>query len=94
MKKVLLPWGQLPNWVAVLCMQIRIVLFVLNFYLPVNNFSVMSGWVFLGQTSTKQRINLLKYPAQGHKAVPSVRLPNYSLRCCKMHRFNAFSNVR
>ena len=27
-------------------------------YVPVNNFSVMSGWIFLGPTSTKQRISL------------------------------------
>ena len=35
------------------------------------NFSVMSGRVFLGWTSTKQRITCL---AQGHNTVPPVRL--------------------
>ena len=34
-------------------------------YVPVNNFSVMSGPVFLGWTSTKQRI---KFLAQGHNS--------------------------
>ena len=42
-----------------------------DFYAPVNIFSVMSGWVFLGLTSTKQRV---KYLAQGHKAVTPVTL--------------------
>ena len=46
-------------------------LFDLILYVPVNTFSVMSGQVFLGLTSTKQRIKCL---AQGHKAVPTVRL--------------------
>ena len=44
-------------------------LFIL--YVPVNNFSAMSGWVFLGWTSTKQRIKCL---AHGHNTVPLVRL--------------------
>ena len=35
-----------------------------------NSFSVMSGWVFLGLTSTKQRIKCL---AQGHNTGPLVR---------------------
>ena len=38
--------------------------------IPVNNVSIMSEWVFLGLTSTKQRI---KCPPQGHKPVPLVR---------------------
>ena len=38
-------------------------IFGLILYVPVNSFSVMSGWVFLGLTSTKQRIKCL---AQGH----------------------------
>ena len=38
---------------------------------PVNIFSVKSGRVFLGWTSTKQRIKCL---AQGHNTVPPVRL--------------------
>ena len=40
-------------------------------YIPVNNFSVMSGRVFLGLTSTKQGLMCL---AQGHNAVTAVRL--------------------
>ena len=36
-----------------------------------NSFSVMSGQVFLGLTSTKQRIKCL---AQGHNTVPLVKL--------------------
>ena len=38
------------DWVIIVC------LFVLILYAPVNNFSVMSGWVFLCLTSTTQRI--------------------------------------
>ena len=34
-------------------------------YVPVNNFSVMSGWVFLGPTSTKQRISLCVWGGGG-----------------------------
>ena len=40
-------------------------------YIPVNNFSVMSGQIFLDWTSTKQGFMCL---AQGHKAVMQVRL--------------------
>ena len=40
-------------------------------YVPINNFSVMSGRVFLGLISIKQKINCL---AQGHNTVPTVRL--------------------
>ena len=39
--------------------------------LPSQHFFVMSSWVFLGLTSTEQRIKCL---AQGHNAVPLVRL--------------------
>ena len=39
-------------------------------YIPVNIFSVMSGQVFLGRTSTKHRI---KCVAKGHNAVSPVR---------------------
>ena len=48
-------------------------LFVLMFHVPVNNFSVMSGRfpVFLGWTSTKQRI---KWLAQGQNTVPDMSL--------------------
>ena len=50
---------------------ILIILFDLIPYVPVNNFSVMSEQVFLGWTSTKQGLMCL---AQGHIAVPTVRL--------------------
>ena len=46
-------------------------LFDLILYVPVNNFSVMSGRVFLGLTSTKKG---LMYLAQGHNAVTPVIL--------------------
>ena len=54
-------------------------LFVLILYIPVNNFSVMSGRVFLGGTSTKQWIKCL---AQGHNIVtpPAVTLEPATLR--------------
>ena len=45
----------------------NVVCFVLMLYVPVNMFSGMLGQVFLGWTSTKQRIKCL---AQGHNAVP------------------------
>ena len=40
-------------------------------YIPISIFSVMLGRVFLGWTRTKQKIKCL---AQGHNAVPLVRL--------------------
>ena len=46
-------------------------LFDLILYVPVNNFSVMSGWVFLGGTSSKRGLMCL---AQGHNTVILVRL--------------------
>ena len=46
-------------------------LFDLILYFPVNNFSVMLGRVFLGWTSTKQRLMCL---AQGHNTLMPVRL--------------------
>ena len=46
-------------------------LFCLILYVPVNSFSVVSGWVFLGWTSTKLGLMCL---AQGHNAVIPVRL--------------------
>ena len=45
--------------------------FGLILYVPVNNFSVMWERVIPGLTSTKQGIKCL---AQGHNAVPLVRL--------------------
>ena len=60
-------------------------LFVLILYVSVNFVSVMSRRGFLGQTSTYQRV---EYLAQGHKAVPPVRLetatPFYILRDYKL----------
>ena len=49
------------------------ILFVLMLYIPVNNFSVMPGKcpVFLGRTSTKQRIKCL---AQEHNTMRPVSL--------------------
>ena len=52
-------------------------LFVLILSSPVNNFSVMSGQVFLGLTSTKQRIKCL---AEGHNTVPSVSIEPATLQ--------------
>ena len=46
-------------------------LFDFIFYVPINIFSVMSGLVFLGWTSTKQRIKCL---ADWNNSVPLVRL--------------------
>ena len=52
-------------------------LFGLILYVPVKSFSVMSGWVFLGLTSTKQREKCL---AQGHNAAsPDITEPPRSL---------------
>ena len=54
-------------------------LFVLMLYVPVNNFSVMSGHVpvFLGWACSWQRIKCL---AQGHNTVPLVSLEPATLR--------------
>ena len=46
-------------------------LFDLILYVSVNNFSVMSRWVFLGFTSTKQGLMCL---AQGHSTMTLMRL--------------------
>ena len=46
-------------------------LFVSILYIPVKDFSVMSGPVFLGWNSTKQKIKCL---AQGHNTLPLLRL--------------------
>ena len=48
----------------------QIIFFVLLFYIPVNNFSVMPGRVYLSWTRTKQSIKCL---AQRHRAVPPMR---------------------
>ena len=51
-------------------LRVKMVLFDLFLYVPVNNFSVMSGMVFLGGTGTKQCLMCL---AQGHNTVTPVR---------------------
>ena len=61
---------------------IRPCLFVLILYVQVNNFSVMSTSLFLGLTSTKQRIECL---AQGHNAVLPVKLETTPPRSQVMH---------
>ena len=53
---------------------------ILILYFPVNNFSVLSEWVFLG--CTKQRITCL---AQGHNTVPPVRLEHATPRSTVQH---------
>ena len=54
-----------------ICKWVCLRLYDLILYVPVNNLnSVMSEQVFLGLTSTKQRIKCL---AQGHNAVPQVK---------------------
>ena len=64
-------------WVQTVCLDfcgrqwLFEILFDLILYVPVNIFSVMSGRVFLGWTSTKQGLTCL---AQGHKTVTPVRL--------------------
>ena len=45
--------------------------YLIRLFTPINNFSVMLGWVLLGWTSTKQGFMRL---AQGHNAVTLVRL--------------------
>ena len=50
--------------------KLTLILFFMILYIQVYIFSVMSGQVFLGWTSTKQRI---KCPAQRHHAVPQAR---------------------
>ena len=52
--------------VFTVCWNTHFVLFDLILYIPVNNFSAMSGWVFLDWTSTEQGLMCL---AQGYNAV-------------------------
>ena len=73
----------------------RTVWFVcLILYIPVNNFSVMSGQVLFGWTSTKQRIKCL---AQGHKAVPlaavKARTRNPSIRSLALYLWALYLTV-
>ena len=51
-------------------------LFDLILYVPVNDLSVTSGQVFLGQTNTKQGLMCL---AQGHNAATLVRFEPLAL---------------
>ena len=57
-------------------------LFDLILYIPVNNLSVMLGWVFLGWSSSKQGLMCL---AQGHNALMLVRLEPAALRSPVKH---------
>ena len=70
-------------------------LFDLVLYVPVNNFLVKSGRVFLGLTSTKQRLMCL---AQGHNTATPVRLETATPRslghCAHAtHRSDGFSSI-
>ena len=56
--------------------------FDLILYIPVNNFSVMLGWVFLGWTSTKQGLMCLP---QKHNTVTQVRLEPATSRSQDKH---------
>ena len=71
-----------PIWNRVCCIRFQLktggiwdstwdFLFGFILYVPVNSFSVMPGWIFLGWTSTKQGIKCL---AQGHSLVTPVKL--------------------
>ena len=50
--------------------------FVSILYLPVKIFSVLSGWVFLGWTSSKQRIDKVSCPMTQHSALGEAQSPN------------------
>ena len=65
-------WLHFPNF-SLLPSFLRtfVFLFDLILYVPVNNLSVTSGWVFLGCTSTKLGLMSL---SQGHNSVMRVRL--------------------
>ena len=67
-------------------------------YIPVNNFSVMSGQVFLGQTSTKQWINVScsreqhsDFPSResqtSNPSIPSLTLYQLSLVVLRVQNF-------
>ena len=62
-------------------------LFDLIFYVPVNNFSVMLGRVFLGWSSTKQGLMCF---AKGHNAMTPVRLEPGTPRSLVMHSTTEF----
>ena len=61
---------------------IFVCLFDMILYVPINNLSVMSGWVFLSLTSAKLGLMCL---AQGHNAVMPVRLEPAALRSAVKH---------
>ena len=72
-------------------------LFGLILYIPVNKCSVMSGWVFLGWTSSKQRIkclaqrhNTVTLPEGGGSSIPN--LVNYQVsHCALLHIWKWFA---
>ena len=72
---LLLPSGHLQKWGRASGYKrlFFVCLIDLILYIPVNNFSVMPGQVFLGWTSTKQVLYIMCL-AQGHNAVTPVRL--------------------
>ena len=71
----------------------RVLVFVLILYVPVNNFSVMSGWTFLGWTSNKQRMECI---AQGHSAVVvwwaviSYSCPSWKDAACRWIKMRSY----
>ena len=62
-----------------------IILFDLILYIPVNNFSVILGHLFLGLTSAKQGLKCL---VQGHNVVTSVILELATLGSQVKHSTN------
>ena len=68
----------------ILCLiYVLVLLFVLiDCLCPINNLSVIYGWVFLGLTSTKLGLMCL---AQGHNAVTLVRLEPAASRSLVKH---------
>ena len=75
------------------CKELSTYSLVSTLYIPIVNFSVMSGRVFLGWTSTKQRIKCL---AQGHNIVtpPRVRLKPATLPSPVWHSTNWATALR
>ena len=78
-----IPWPSIPT-------KIWIVYLSLILYVPVNNFSVMSGQIFLGWTGTKQGLMCL---AQGHNPVMTVRLELATPRSRVKHSTTEFPNM-
>ena len=71
-----------PSYLTFVLLSQDFCLFDLILYMLVNNFSVMSGSVFLGWTSTKQGLVCL---AQGHNALTPVRLEPAALPSLVKH---------